>query len=63
MKLLNNSRQFHKALAPWIFLNLFISTITGLIYRISKDLLGYSRDQVHWLIRSMRANGLEIREN
>ena len=45
-----NSRQFHKALAPWIFLPLFISSITGLLYRVSKDLLGYSREQVHWLM-------------
>ena len=50
MKFLSNSRQFHKALAPWIFLPLFISSITGLLYRVSKDLLGYSRDQVHWLM-------------
>ena len=50
MKILLNSRQFHKALAPWIFLPLFISSITGLLYRISKDLLGFSRDQVHWLM-------------
>jgi len=50
MKFLTNSRQFHKALAPWIFLPLFLSSITGLLYRVSKDLLGYSRDQVHWLM-------------
>ena len=50
MKFLSNSRQFHKALAPWVFLPLFISSITGLLYRVSKDLLGYSRDQVHWLM-------------
>ena len=50
MKFLSNSRQFHKALAPWLFLPLFTSSITGLLYRISKDLLGYSRDQVHWLM-------------
>ena len=50
MKFLSNSRQFHKALAPWVFLPLFLSSITGLFYRISKDLLGYSRDQVHWLM-------------
>ena len=37
-------------LAPWVFLPLFISAITGLIYRVSKDLLGYSRDEVHWLM-------------
>ena len=50
MKLFSNSRQFHKALAPWVFLPLFISSITGLLYRVSKDLLGCSRDQVHWLM-------------
>ena len=50
MKFISNSRQFHKSLAPWVFLPLFISAITGLFYRISKDLLGYSRDEVHWLM-------------
>ena len=50
MKFITNSRQFHKILAPWIFLPLLISAITGLFYRISKDLLGYSRDEVHWLM-------------
>ena len=50
MNFISNSRKFHKALAPWIFLPLFLSSITGLLYRVSKDLLGYSRDQVHWLM-------------
>ena len=50
MKFSSNSRQLHKALAPWVFLPLFLSSITGLFYRVSKDLLGYSRDQVHWLM-------------
>ena len=50
MKFSSNSRQFHKALAPWVFLPLFLSAISGLFYRVSKDLLGYSRDEVHWLM-------------
>tara|TARA_B100000073_G_C23713079_1_gene564924 strand:+ start:1070 stop:1378 length:309 start_codon:yes stop_codon:yes gene_type:complete len=50
MKFITNSRQFHQWLAPWVFLPLLISSITGLFYRISKDLLGYSRDDVHWLM-------------
>ena len=50
MKIFSNSRQFHKALAPWIFLPLFLSAITGLLYRVSKDLLGFSRDEAHWLM-------------
>ncbi|KGF91058.1 hypothetical protein EU92_0876 [Prochlorococcus marinus str. MIT 9107] len=29
MNFLFNSRQFHKALAPWVFLPLFLSSITG----------------------------------
>ena len=50
MKFITNSRQFHKSLAPWVFLPLFISALTCTFYRISKDLLGYSRDEVHWLM-------------
>ena len=50
MKFLSNSRQLHKTLAPWVILPLFLSASTGLFYRISKDLLGFSRDQVHWLM-------------
>jgi uncharacterized iron-regulated membrane protein len=37
-------------LAPWVFLPLFISALTGTFYRVCKDLLGYSRDEVHWLM-------------
>ena len=50
MKFFSNSRQLHKTLAPWVTLPLFLSAFTGLLYRISKDLLGFSRDQVHWLM-------------
>ena len=50
MKIISNSRQFHKILAPWVFLPLLISALTGLFYRVSKDLLGYSREEVHWLM-------------
>ena len=50
MKIFSNSRQFHKALAPWIFLPLFLSATTGLLYRVLKDLLGFSRDEAHWLM-------------
>ncbi len=50
MNFISNSRQFHKSLAPWVFLPLFLSALTGLFYRISKDLFGYSRDDVHWLM-------------
>ena len=50
MKFISNSRQFHKLLAPWVFLPLFISATSGLFYRILKDLFGYTRDEVHWLM-------------
>ena len=50
MKFTTNSRQFHKALAPWVFLPLFLSAISGLFYRVLKDLFGFSRDDVHWLM-------------
>ena len=50
MNFITNSRQFHKALAPWVFLPLLISGLTGLFYRVLKDLLGYSREEVHWLM-------------
>ena len=50
MKSISNSRQFHKLLAPWLFLPLLISAVSGLFYRILKDLFGYTRDEVHWLM-------------
>ena len=50
MKFFSNSRQLHKILAPWMILPLFLSALTGLSYRVSKDLFGFSRDQVHWLM-------------
>ena len=50
MKFTFNFRQFHKIMAPWVFLPLFLSATTGLFYRVSKDVLGYSRDEVHWLM-------------
>ena len=50
MKFLSNSRQLHKALAPWVFLPLFFSAVSGVAYRVSKDFFGYSRDEVHWLM-------------
>ena len=50
MKFISNSRQFHRLLAPWVFLPLFISAVSGLFYRILKDLFGYTRDEGHWLM-------------
>ena len=50
MKFITNSRQFHQWLAPWVFFPLLISALTGVCYRFSKDILGFSRDEVHWLM-------------
>ena len=45
-EIITNSRQFHKSLAPWVLLPLFISAVTETFYRISKALMDYSRDEV-----------------
>ncbi|MGK7942503.1 MAG: PepSY domain-containing protein [Crocosphaera sp.] len=47
---LNEIRQWHRALAPIVMLPLMITVSTGVTYRLSKDWLGLSRDQVHFLM-------------
>ncbi|MEM6837334.1 MAG: PepSY domain-containing protein [Cyanobacteria bacterium P01_C01_bin.120] len=43
-------RQFHRMAAPLVFLPLLVTVFTGVTYRLSKDWLGLSRDQVHFLM-------------
>lgn len=43
-------RQLHSTLAPIVLLPLLATMITGVTYRLSKDWLGLSRDQVHFLM-------------
>lgn len=43
-------RKMHRTLAPIVLLPLFITVATGVIYRLSKDWFGLSRDQVHFLM-------------
>lgn len=43
-------RKLHRAIAPLAFLPLLITVSTGMAYRLSKDWLGLSRDQVHVLM-------------
>jgi uncharacterized iron-regulated membrane protein len=43
-------RQLHRTVAPIVLLPLFITMATGVIYRLSKDWFGLSRDQVHFLM-------------
>lgn len=43
-------RKLHLTIAPLVILPLLITVSTGVIYRISKDWFGLSRDQVHFLM-------------
>jgi hypothetical protein len=43
-------RQLHSTLAPIVLLPLLVTMTTGVTYRLSKDWLGLSRDQVHFLM-------------
>ena len=47
---LNQIRKWHSTLAPIIMLPLMMTVSTGVIYRLSKDWFGLSRDQVHFLM-------------
>lgn len=43
-------RKLHRTLAPVVLLPLLVTVTTGVVYRLSKDWLGLSRDQVHFLM-------------
>ena len=43
-------RKLHRTIAPIVLLPLLITVTTGVIYRLSKDWFGLSRDQVHFLM-------------
>ncbi|MEB3340152.1 PepSY domain-containing protein [Okeania sp.] len=43
-------RQFHKIVAPIVFLPLFVTVITGVAYRLGRNWFGLSRDQAHILM-------------
>lgn len=43
-------RKLHRTLAPIVLLPLLVTVTTGVIYRLSKDWFGLSRDQVHFLM-------------
>ena len=43
-------RKLHRTLAPFVLLPLLITVTTGVIYRLSKDWFGLTRDQVHFLM-------------
>ena len=47
---LNQIRKWHSTLAPIVMLPLMMTVSTGVIYRLSKDWFGLSRDQVHFLM-------------
>jgi len=43
-------RKFHRTVAPIVLLPLLVTVTTGVVYRLSKDWFGLSRDQVHFLM-------------
>ncbi|ERN40565.1 hypothetical protein KR51_00031130 [Rubidibacter lacunae KORDI 51-2] len=43
-------RQLHRKVAPIVMLPLFVTVLTGVSYRISKDWFGLGRDRVHFLM-------------
>lgn len=47
---LKRLRQLHITLAPVVILPLMVTMVTGVVYRIGKDWLGWTRDQVHFLM-------------
>jgi hypothetical protein len=47
---LRQLRQLHQTVAPIVLLPLLVTVFTGVTYRVGKSWLGWSRDQVHWLM-------------
>ena len=50
MKIQKVVRKLHGTVAPLVMLPLLVTVTTGVTYRLSKDWLGLSRDQVHFLM-------------
>jgi hypothetical protein len=50
MKMQKRVRKLHSTLAPIVMLPLLVTVTTGVIYRLSKDWFGLTRDQVHFLM-------------
>ena len=43
-------RKLHRTIAPIVILPLLVTVTSGVVYRLSKDWFGLSRDQVHFLM-------------
>ena len=43
-------RELHRRFAPLVVLPLLVTVLSGVTYRLARDWLGASRDQVHWLM-------------
>jgi len=50
MKLQVLVRKLHRTLAPIVILPLLVTVTTGVTYRLLKDWVGLTRDQVHFLM-------------
>ncbi|MGD1702681.1 PepSY domain-containing protein [Dapis sp. BLCC M229] len=49
-KIKQQFRKFHRIVAPIVFLPLFLTVITGIAYRLSRNWFGLSKDQTHFLM-------------
>ena len=54
MKLQVLVRKLHRTLAPIVILPLLVTVTTGVTYRLLKDWVGLTRDQVHFLMAISR---------
>jgi hypothetical protein len=45
-----NWRKLHRQLAPWLFVILAVSALTGMGYRLGRRWFGLERDSVGWLM-------------
>ena len=50
MNLFFRMRELHRRIAPLILVPILVTVCSGVSYRLARDWLGASREQVHWLM-------------
>ena len=50
MTLLVRLRELHRSMAPLVLAPLLVTVMSGVSYRLARDGVGATRDQVHWLM-------------
>ena len=50
MSLLVRLRELHRSVAPFVLAPLLVTVFSGVSYRLARDWLGATREQVHWLM-------------